>query len=89
MRYRAFADKCRALGVVIPEGGSTVTFIMPMPKSWSKKKRAQMDGQPHQQTPDVDNLAKAALDSVYENDCRVWDIRLVKRWGITGSIDIE
>jgi len=89
MRYRAFADKCKELGVVVPEYGSTVIFTLPMPKSWSKKKRAQMDGEPHQQTPDVDNLAKALLDSVYDNDCRVWDIRFIKRWGVDGRIDIE
>ena len=89
LRYRAFADTCRELGVAVPESGAKVTFILPMPKSWSKKKRAQMDGQPHQQTPDVDNLGKALLDAVYEDDSCVWDIRMIKRWGVEGRIDIE
>ena len=38
MKYRAFADEVRANKVIIPSGGCHVTFIIPMPKSYSKKK---------------------------------------------------
>lgn len=50
MRYRAFCDHVRLLGIYMPESNSHVTFVLPMPNSWSKKKRAEMNGQPHQGT---------------------------------------
>ena len=88
-RYRAFKDECRLRNVCLPEAGATVTFTLPMPQSWSKKKRLAMDGQPHQQKPDVDNLAKALLDAVFPDDSCVWDIRCRKVWGNVGTIMIE
>jgi len=89
MRYREFADRCRLLGVTIREGGDRITFLTPMPRSWSKKAREQMRGKPHQQRPDVDNLAKALLDAVFPEDCRVWDSRMTKIWADEGGIRIE
>ena len=89
LRYRAFADQCRAMGVQVNESGDRVLFVMPMPASWSKKKREQMLGEPHQQTPDIDNLIKALLDAVLKQDCAVWDIRASKLWGNDGEIQIE
>jgi len=89
MQYRAFADKCRALGMKVPVFGAHITFVIPMPKSWSKKKMVAMDGMPHQQQKDVDNLCKSVLDALYENDSCVWDIRLTKVWGRTGKIIIK
>lgn len=89
MKYRAFCDQCRLLGIEVPESGAHVTFHIPMPKSWSKKRRAEMLGQPHQQRPDTDNLAKALLDAVLPEDSGVWDIRTTKRWAETGSIEIK
>lgn len=41
MRYRAFCDHVSLLGMELPESYSYVTFVIPMPKSWSKKKRAE------------------------------------------------
>lgn len=35
--YRAFWDEVRLQCVELPESGSHVTFILPMPASWSKK----------------------------------------------------
>ena len=88
MRYRAFADEARALGITIPESGSTLIFGLPMPKSWSKKKKAEMIGKPHQQVPDWDNLAKGIQDAVLKQDCRVWDIHCTKIWADVGFIEI-
>ena len=89
MRYRAFCDEIRALGCVIPESGAHVTFKMPMAKSWSAKKKAEMLGKPHQQKPDVDNLAKALMDAVLDEDEGVWDIRITKVWSDVASIEIS
>ena len=89
MKYRAFADECREQGVVIPNHGAHVIFNMPMPKSWSKKKKAEMWCSPHRQRPDVDNLVKALMDAVLKEDCCVWDIRITKRWAYKGSIQVK
>lgn len=86
MKYRAFADKCRASGMEIPPAGAHIVFIMPMPASWSIKKRRVLDGQPHQQVPDVDNLGKSVFDALYKNDSHIWDVRLTKLWGYSGKI---
>lgn len=86
LKYRQFCDECRAAGMVIPESGATVLFFLPMPETWSKKKKTLMDNSPHRQKPDVDNLLKAVLDAIYENDCGVWNIHVVKRWAYEGRI---
>lgn len=89
MRYRAFCDECRLLNVQIPDSGAHVVFNVPMPKSWPKKKKREMLGQPHQQTPDVDNLQKALMDAVMKDDSCVWNIQTTKLWAETGSIEIK
>ncbi len=89
LRYRAFCDEVRALGCLVPESGAHVTFRLPMPKSWSKKKRAEMLGKPHQQKPDVDNLIKALMDAVLKEDEGVWDIRQTKYWAENPSIEVK
>lgn len=88
MRYRAFCDDVRAARITLPDAGWHVTFVLPMPKSWSGKKRAQMDGKPHQQRPDRDNLEKALLDALFSEDCGIWDGHTTKVWGETGQIII-
>ncbi|HHE5968712.1 TPA: RusA family crossover junction endodeoxyribonuclease [Citrobacter braakii] len=87
--YRAFWDEVRLQCVELPESGSHVTFILPMPASWSKKKRAEFNGKPHQAKPDFDNMMKALMDAIYENDAHIWDVRVSKSWGETGRIIIE
>ena len=57
-----------------------IEFHVPMPKSWSKKKQALHNGQPHNQRPDLDNYLKAWKDSVYEEDAVVWRIKATKLW---------
>ena len=86
LRYRAFCDEVRLRGVELPESGSHVIFVLPMPKSWSKKKREIYNGQAHQQKPDKDNLEKALLDALFSDDCHIWDSRVSKVWGETGEI---
>jgi Holliday junction resolvase RusA-like endonuclease len=89
IRYRAFADECRAKGVEIEQSGQKVTFFIPMPNSWSKKKRAEMLLSPHQSMPDADNLLKALLDAVHKQDCSIWSIWAEKRWAEKGAIVIS
>ena len=63
-----------------------IIFIIPMPESWSKKKRLQMDGQPHKVKPDCDNMEKSWLDSFDGDDGFVWNIHAIKIWGLKGQI---
>lgn len=88
LRYFAFRDEVRLHGVTIPDR-VRIIFHMPMPESWSAKKRDEMNGKPHQVRIDIDNAVKALLDSVFENDAHIWEIHASKIWGFTGAIEIE
>lgn len=88
VKYHAFCDEMRANHFMLPESGAHLTFVIPMPKSWSKKKRIEMNGKPHQQRPDVDNLIKAVMDAIFDEDCRVWNISASKLWGEQGKIGV-
>jgi len=67
-----------------------VKFILPMPKSWSKKKKTHMDGKPHIVRPDIDNLLKALLDGIYGEDCHIYAIGgAIKVWGEKGQLVIQ
>ncbi len=67
-----------------------IEFHVPMPKSWSKKKKGSMNGSAHQQRPDLDNYLKAWKDSVYEEDAIVWRVKASKLWTDgTGHIIIK
>lgn len=87
-RYFDFRDAVRKLGVKLPIPYKVI-FWVPMPKSWSKKKKAEWCGQPHMNKPDKDNLEKALLDSLYEDDSIVWSGWVEKRWAMTGHITVE
>lgn len=60
----------------------TVDFYLPMSKTWSKKKKDLMFGKKHQQKPDIDNLVKAVLDSIFRggDDAQVSTIHASKYW---------
>jgi len=89
LAYWAFRDHVKLLGISVPDYGSHIKFILPMPGSWSKKKKLEMNGTPHQQTPDVDNLLKALLDATHAEDKVIWNTQITKIWGFTGKIIIE
>jgi len=89
VKYWAFKREIRRQGVELGESGVHTTFILPMPKSWSKKKKDEMDGKPHTQIPDIDNLAKALLDAIFDDDSHIWDARFTKLWGKVGKIIIR
>ena len=64
----------------------TIYFSIAMPKSWSKKKKKQMNKQPHQHKPDIDNLIKSVLDSLAEDDSYVYSVKAVKSWSEKGNV---
>jgi len=88
LRYRAFADECRLRGVKVTNGCSIV-FRIPMPASWSNKKKLEMVGMPHTQRPDIDNLLKAVMDAVLPEDSHIHSIYIKKVWGDEGAIEIN
>jgi Holliday junction resolvase RusA-like endonuclease len=64
----------------IPASGLHVTFYLPTPKSWSKKKREQYHGLLCQSRPDIDNLIKSFCDSLTSEDKFIANIAASKRW---------
>jgi len=63
-------------------------YFIPMPNSWSDKKKAKCNGMPCQVKPDIDNITKAFFDSLAVNDQHVWKENCEKRWAYSGSIII-
>lgn len=90
-RYYHFKDLIRLHNVTIPNYGANIIFILPFPKSWSKKKCKAMEGKPHQEKPDLDNILKALLDSAFMegDDKKVYDIACAKYWGKYGKIIVH
>jgi Holliday junction resolvase RusA-like endonuclease len=80
LRYRAFADRVRELGMTV-KNGDAICFHLPMPSSWKTNKRLKMADEPHTQRPDIDNLIKSVLDAVHEEDSHLWHLgSMSKRW---------
>ena len=90
VRYFQYRDNIRAAwgGREVP-AELRLVFVMPMPKSWSNKKRLLMNGTPHQQKPDIDNMIKAVLDALCEEDRFIYDVHATKFWGENGILSIE
>lgn len=86
IEYRAFCDKVRELGIKV-DSDTKVIFYIPMPKSWSNKKKAEYDRKPHQSKPDIDNLVKAILDALYEDDSHIYKLHAEKYWDYIGKIE--
>ena len=89
LKYRDFADKCRELKIILNDSGDHVTFVIPMPDTWSKRRKIEMYRQPHIHRLDTDNLLKALQDALHKQDCHIWDIRITKIWGYVGAIEIR
>lgn len=88
-RYWAFKDELNLLVKGELEPSLKLVFHVPMPKSWTKKKKADMDGKPHQQKPDVDNYIKAFLDALCTDDSYIYHVDGWKFWSTEGAIEVE
>lgn len=90
VRYWAYKDELvrQSLKIrfTLPEDSYHIVFHIPMPKSWSKKKKASMLATPHQDKPDKDNLEKGFLDALCEEDKTIWDGRVTKLWSNESKI---
>lgn len=89
-RYRAFRDEIERYQLEL-DSPFSVIFKIPMPKSWSKRKKEIWDGKPHMNKPDLDNLIKALLDSVYRDsdDKHIWSFNAQKFWAYEGAIEVS
>lgn len=78
------------IGFEMPTGNVWIKFYMPMPQSWSAKKKRQMNFEPKLSMPDLSNLIKAMEDSLLKQDNIIWDYRVSKYWynSVKGFIEI-
>lgn len=89
LKYRAFCDEVRLKRVTV-NNGDAITFVVPFPKSYSKRKRARLVDTIHSIKPDLDNYLKALLDAIYDDDSHIgWLGELKKVWGEKGAIIIK
>ena len=93
LRYRAFKDSLRLQAAPhnLPKDPLKVDidFFIAMPDSWSKKKREVMNGTLHRQKPDIDNLWKAATDTLWPNDDSCIACCAGRKfWAINGSMEM-
>ena len=92
LRYHAFKDEIK---LILSQTGYKpgprvrLLFFVPMPASWSAKKKAAMKRTPHMRRPDIDNYIKGVLDAVYADDSGVWQIEALKYWGEEPAIVFE
>lgn len=72
-----------------PNNRLQLIFLISMPVSWSKRKRELLDGKPHQNKPDIDNLIKGILDAFFDNDNVVYEVWAAKCWSRKGFVSIR
>lgn len=94
VRYRAFKDAIRAAFVgrprVDPDKVVSLSWlaVFEPPQSWSKTRREAALGTLHRRKPDRDNIDKAVLDALFEDDCAIASGTIEKRWGTQARIEI-
>jgi Holliday junction resolvase RusA-like endonuclease len=91
MKYFDYCDHLRYLAVKnnfrLDDEIDELTFVIPMPKSWSGKKKKNQNGKPHKVKPDLDNLLKAFKDALLEEDSCVHTYGNIRKiWGFKGAI---
>lgn len=94
LRYRAYKDAIRAsyrssVNRIIDPVGVDIVAWLPMPASWSEKKRREMDGKYHRQKPDKDNIEKGVLDALFTDDSGIATGTTSKYWCVAGQERIE
>lgn len=84
--YTRWKEDIQKLGLKDLPEQMEVVFNIPMPRSWSKKKKRELNGMPHKSRPDLDNYLKALMDAAMKEDSTVWNIVAIKQWAEEGSI---
>jgi Holliday junction resolvase RusA-like endonuclease len=94
IKYRIWADAIRmCMNGISLEDVSCVSWkaYFPFPDSYTSKKRESLCGAPHRVKPDRDNIDKAILDALFDQDAGVAMGNLVKVWddGLGPRIEIS
>ena len=63
-----------------------IVFLVPMPFTWSEKKKVKNNKKPCKVRPDIDNYVKAFMDAFAIDDAFVWKIIAEKRYSFKGSV---
>lgn len=84
-RYNEYKADLREIAYkknfIFPEQGLEIHFYIPTPKSWTNYKKKEMNGQLHQQRPDLSNLLKAVEDALLVEDKKIAHYHSIsKRW---------
>jgi hypothetical protein len=66
-----------------------VIFVLPMPESWSKKKKEKMNNLFHESKPDASNLLKAVEDILLVDDSKIYFPITIKVWGNKSAVYIK
>lgn len=77
--------QAKAMNFELPEV-LEIVFLVPMPFTWSEKKKVRNNRKPVKKRPDIDNYVKAFMDAMSEEDGNVWKIIAEKRYAYRGSI---
>lgn len=69
-----------------------MVFVMPIPESWSKKKRWDALNKAHMTKPDLDNLIKGCTDAlngvVWQDDKQIVSVEATKVYGFEPRIEL-
>jgi len=82
LRYREFCDRMRAAAGPLPDVPPAqihISIFMPMPVSWSKKKKSAMAHTRQRQKPDFDNFIKS-IDGLFDDDSAIYWGDCLKTW---------
>ena len=84
LRYHEFCDRLREAAPASLRKTSIyaidIRAFIPMPQSWSAKKKAQHNGCMCAAKPDWDNIGKAVCDAMLKEDSIIADGRCRKYW---------
>lgn len=90
LRYHEYKDILRKAAnkqnIDLSSGVARIRFVLQFPKSYSKKKCESLNGKPHQEKPDIDNLTKAVFDTLCKNDSHIYKSVTEKIWGYSPCI---
>lgn len=91
--YFEWSSKCRKAATSTDEKmpldhpyvGITATFIFPIPNHFSDKKRRDCEGRRMETRPDLDNLLKGVMDSIFHKDSIISSATVLKRYAYEGE----
>lgn len=67
---------------VLPDSGAIIRFFLPMPKSWRKPERDANVNRLHRKRPDLDNILKGFLDSLFVEDKTIAHLGEVSKYWV-------